>query len=88
MPKNGGASFRQLELSLIHGPDFVRDIGIGVTPFGVAADMGGVVRTRGVVSTADNLRGLVKQARIDEQGNLAMATATGRTDLVNVGGGS
>jgi hypothetical protein len=62
--------------------------GIGLTPFGVAADMAGVVRTRGVVSTASNLRGLVKQARIDEQSSIDMANTTGRTDLVNVGGSS
>jgi hypothetical protein len=41
--------------------------GIGVTPFGVATDASGHVRTRGVVSNADNLRGLIVQARIDEQ---------------------
>lgn len=49
--------------------------GIGLTPFGVAADASGLVRTRGVVSNASNLRGLVVQARIDEQQTLVAAGA-------------
>jgi hypothetical protein len=55
--------------------------GIGVTPFGVATDAEGVVRTRGVVSTSSNLRGLVMQARIDEQAAIEAAKNTNRFDL-------
>jgi hypothetical protein len=55
--------------------------GIGVTPFGVATDAEGVVRTRGVVSNGSNLRGLIMQARIDERAAIEAAKKTGHLDL-------
>jgi hypothetical protein len=57
-----------------------------LTPFGVAVDSTGVVRTRGVVSTVSNLRGLVMQARLDEPTSIEGATAASSPNLANVKG--